>query len=115
MTGDRGLAALAALVERLWPDWDEYAVAAAILGERGVFLPDGMHPTDDYAEIIDRWKAIAEDKERTIAALRAALEQALDRMEEAWKRTDLQGQSQSLWFGMEEVRAALATAEEAGK
>jgi hypothetical protein len=80
MTENRGLSALAAALELAptrtpeikWKTNMEYA--AAILGERGVFLPDGLDPTDDYAEIIDRWVKIAENKERTIATLRAALD-----------------------------------------
>ena len=63
MTTDRGLAALTAALHGYFGDTDYWpAVADAILGERGVFLPDGPPPRayttcpacGQYTEIVGR-------------------------------------------------------------
>jgi hypothetical protein len=85
-SNDNGLAALAAaLVEHLGDaQAASYIYARAILGERGVFLPDGL--TDDRIGLLANMNRLAEanadygaeiDRQAaTIATLRAALREA---------------------------------------
>jgi len=68
MTDDRGAAALA---ERLatWrgdahADGDDFAEAAAILGERGRFLPDGRR-WDDLVETVMNMRLAATKRKET--------------------------------------------------
>jgi hypothetical protein len=81
MTNDRGLAALAKALDKVIDDGFYYRDlygsrpaedAAAILGERGVFLPDGLDPDDKMT--MDLMEHAIREDQATIATLRAALD-----------------------------------------
>jgi hypothetical protein len=114
---DNGLAALAAALYHVTLDEDDEGfdgeagwqfhgsrddLAAAILGPRGVFLPDGLRSV----EIYNHWAALLDDQAATIATLRAAL----DGLVAAAERHYQQGSNASA----DALRVALAAAEEAG-
>ena len=115
---DRGLAALAAALHAIHPGprpWvggltdDEFA--AAILGERGVFLPDGMPTPTAYQKRVVR---VARERDATIATLRAALDGLVEPLGE-WliemMERNLTPAEATLY---DALRAALATTKEAG-
>ena len=111
MTTDPRLAPLAAALhpytcsgkhtpdEQPKPPWC-HKVADTILGERGVFLPDGLPTPTAYQKRVVR---VARERDATIATLRAALEAVVD----GCGNFDC---PEHLAIG----RAALATAKEAG-
>jgi hypothetical protein len=130
---DNGLAALAAaLPDDFGPFWDEEPIsepddhgirayradlnrerfAAAILGERGVFLPDGA-PDYGLAAHDDAW-ATMDAQAATIATLRAAMDGLVEPLGE-WliemMERNLTPAEATLY---DALRAALATAKEAG-
>jgi hypothetical protein len=125
---DNGLAALAAaMIEsgmirryhdyaRLLPTMDQHESdaeiardwAAAILGEHGVYLPDGLTGYVPESEIDRRNWAMssqAEAYEASIATLRAALDGLVEAVEDAVRALPAQAPYDNL-------RAALATARE---
>ena len=115
---DNGLAALAAALHAIHPGprpWvggltdDEFA--AAILGERGVFLPDGMPTPTAYQKRVVR---VARERDATIATLRAALDGLVEPLGE-WliemMERNLTPAEATLY---DALRAALATTKEAG-
>ena len=130
MTEDRGLSALAAALHAIHPGprpWvggltdDEFA--AAILGERGVFLPDGMPvPLGNLTEeeIVAAFKSgylvprPPAEQAATIATLRAAMDGLVEPLGE-WliemMERNLTPAEATLY---DALRAALATTKEAG-
>jgi hypothetical protein len=133
---DRGLAALAAALTDLFPaaqhdrwPFTPQQVAAAILGERGVFLPDGLPiPADCMApDVHHEWTGPmrscgcpnATEQAATIARLRAALDGL--RADDLWLGVELHAVG-NLMFpepmvsasgARAAIRAALARAKEA--
>ena len=134
---DNGLAALAAALgeykagiigtfsipQSAAPRWDDRSIedreawitgatddAAAILGPRGVFLPDGVC---NHIGLINALK----DNAATIATLRAALDGLVEAAAEtvaAWDEPE--NYRLRIWPRVEAaLRAALATAKEAGR
>ena len=119
---DNGLAALAAALHDIHPGprpWvggltaEEFA--AAILGPRGVFLPDGLpRPT---ASVMQAYEDGVESQAATIAALRAALDGLVVAAEvacECYEGFRSDGTLAPLLTGTQiaALRAALATAKE---
>jgi hypothetical protein len=133
---DNGLAALAAEIDNHWlyrtddmvfrcsfGDWehtpddtvaegDRYEpfsahIAAAILGERGVFLPDGLITR----KVLRTWQEGAARDEATIATLRAALD-GLDDTIMAGVRNYLRT-AEKAWYGVDERSVDSADAEAA--
>jgi hypothetical protein len=114
---DNGLAALAKAIHLLHhhvtivngqpsPDFDG-EFAAAILGERGVFLPTGL---EEYRELIRQYQA-------EIATLRAALDGLVAAVEEIPSDCDDNycfSCHDTLPCAHDDLSTALATAKEAG-
>lgn len=100
---------------------NQRALAAAILD---ALPPDWC----GHADLIERLRKtvsdghdVLDDQRATIVTLRAALEQALDRMEVVWANigSDVTADqqevaAQNLYFGMDEIRLAIVNPEEAG-
>ena len=94
---DNGLAALAAALDHaglVWSPEGRRYYSLAILGERGVFLPDGLGP-------------VMVGMAKEIAALRAALEK-VEHIVAAWEADDIWEMNEA----MPALRAALAAAKE---
>ena len=77
---DHGLAALAerlaeeGIADDVTEALESYLCAAAILGERGVFLPEGLAEEWDWRQERDALMGLIESGGATIAALCAALD-----------------------------------------
>jgi hypothetical protein len=85
--------------------------AAAILGERGVFLPDGVCGHEE--EYLGYWRATNEAL-ATIAALRAALDEVDARLDTLFStapspQDDPESWAQGVYFAREACERALAT------
>jgi hypothetical protein len=113
MSDDNGLSALAAALHREWllrPH--RLPEAAAILGERGVFLPNGLRSV----EIYNHWAVQLDDQAATIATLRAALDGLVEAAEAYITALDADlyrpGTPED-WWNREAALAALRAALEA--
>jgi hypothetical protein len=109
---DNGLAALAAALHGLLCGglthqlFSHDPFAAAILGERGVFLPDGLITR----KVLRTWQEGAARDEATIATLRAALEYIRDEL-----GVPDENYPAPVSNAADKARAALATAKDVTK